>query len=78
MAFCPTCDETFPGGSKYCPKDGTLLVQREGDGAADADPMVGQIVAGRFRVVQRLGKGGMGTVYEAYQSATAQAELERH
>ena len=68
MAFCPTCNGTFPAG-KYCPKDGTLLVRQEGDtgvaAPADQDPMVGHIVAGRFRVVRLLGKGGMGTVYEA-------------
>ena len=64
MPHCPTCNGTFPAG-KYCPKDGSLLMPDGGHGSGDVDPLVGQIVAGRFRIVRRLGKGGMGTVYEA-------------
>ncbi|MFZ5785394.1 MAG: protein kinase domain-containing protein, partial [Acidobacteriota bacterium] len=32
---------------------------------ASTDPIVGKLIADRFRVIARLGAGGMGTVYEA-------------
>jgi eukaryotic-like serine/threonine-protein kinase len=67
MPLCPTCQGTFLEG-QYCPKDGSRLVPDEHDGEAGtlpADPLVGQILSDRFRIVARLGSGGMGTVYEA-------------
>jgi serine/threonine-protein kinase len=33
----------------------------------DSDPLIGALLDGRFRVVRRIAKGGMGTVYEGVQ-----------
>jgi eukaryotic-like serine/threonine-protein kinase len=37
-------------------------------GAADRDPMIGRVIAGRFTVLSKLGAGAMGTVYRAKQA----------
>jgi len=66
MPRCPQCHGTYPAG-QFCPKDGTRLVPDDGrsDATPPPDPLIGQVVADRFRVVSQLGVGGMGTVYEA-------------
>lgn len=49
--------------------DGAPLVHASAsEAAADADPMLGQVLAGRFTVRSRLGSGSMGTVYRATQA----------
>jgi serine/threonine-protein kinase len=39
--------------------------------AADGDPMLGRVLAGRFTILARLGAGSMGTVYRAKQAPIA-------
>ncbi len=47
-----------------CPNDNTVLV------SADADPLVGTVVGG-WRVLRRIGLGGMGAVYEVLEETIA-------
>lgn len=60
---CPRCGKTARGPARFCPYDGTKL-----EGAA-GDPLVGRVIAGRYRVVRSIGAGGMARVYLAHASA---------
>ncbi|SRR6266498_938592 len=58
MKKCPKCGTEYPDSTTLCPSDGVALEQI-------GDPLIGLILAGKYRIDERLSEGGMGAVYRA-------------
>jgi serine/threonine-protein kinase len=67
---CPTCDARYPKDFRVCPQDATPLEE-----AADQDPLIGAVLADTYHIVQLIGEGGMGRVYEARHTRLANKRL---
>ncbi len=59
VKICPRCSELQPDESSFCPTDGAVLEK-------STDPLIGRTIAARYKIIRRLGSGGMANVYLAH------------
>jgi hypothetical protein len=63
---CDQCHTVNVDAARFCAKCGSaLMVPR------DQDPLIGTVIAGRFRIQSIIGEGGMGRVYRGEQQMGA-------
>jgi serine/threonine protein kinase len=60
MKTCPTCGRQYTETTTLCPADGAVLKR-----AGNDDRLVGQVLAGKYRIDDKIDEGGMGCVYRA-------------
>src|SRR5256714_4069578 len=65
MLECPRCGRQYPNEVLVCPSDHTLLQADATIADVPIDPLLGRVFEGKYRLDERLGGGGMGTVYRA-------------
>ena len=62
--LCPICGVRYDPAATFCQKDGARLTSE-----GEADPYLGKMLLGQFRIEEPIGAGGMGTVYRARQTS---------
>ncbi|MGI9101874.1 MAG: protein kinase domain-containing protein [Terriglobales bacterium] len=58
MKFCDVCHSTYPTDFTSCPKDQTPL-------RLVTELLQGMVIRGKYEIVEKIGAGGMATVYRA-------------
>src|SRR5207244_8973081 len=56
MKSCPRCGQEYADATTLCPSDGAVL-------KPTGDDLIGQTLAGKYRIEELISEGGMGAVY---------------
>lgn len=71
MKVCPSCGNNFDDNTRFCPHEGTLLVDMSSTSALPED-LTNFRLFGDYILKKKLGEGGMGSVYLGENTAIDQ------
>jgi eukaryotic-like serine/threonine-protein kinase len=60
MMECPNCKKVWENTVLFCPLDGQPLIEK-----LEKDPFIGTLLDNKYRLKEKIGEGGYGTVYKA-------------